>query len=346
MRIRGIAALVLMLAPLEAGAALPIELEVSVEPGAPPGAMQSWARALGEADLLRMRIRGSRRGDAVGVTTVELGPTKRYQIVGVLQRNNVLHLPGGSFRLRDIAKLKKFFAELPSELEHNAAERGRFGLTQAQFKQVFAALSERREQKLQGVAAATAYAKLTAGLPVPVVINTAARAKIDKAPPVGSEIGDLARGAALAAALKQCGLMFYPEQPRGGELQIRVVRYDARRDHWPVGWKPQVLGSQLLPRLYEFKTIEIDGYTLDVALKALQPYVGAPLLFDQWVLAREKQDPLTRQVKHPRKKTYIRGAINGVLSQARLASEIRVDEAGQPFLWITKFGKDSPHAVE
>jgi hypothetical protein len=42
----------------------------------------------------------------------------------------------------------------------------------------------------------------------------------------------------------------------------------------------------------------------------------------------------------------VRRAVDSILSQGRLAGELRVDEAGQPFYWITQFDKDSPRALE
>jgi hypothetical protein len=36
--------------------------------------------------------------------------------------------------------------------------------------------------------------------------------------------------------------------------------------------------------------------------------------------------------------------VDRLLSQARLASELRVDEGGNAFFWITQFGPQSPRA--
>jgi len=41
-------------------------------------------------------------------------------------------------------------------------------------------------------------------------------------------------------------------------------------------------------------------------------------------------------VKLARTKTSYKRVIDRILSQARLASEVRVDEAGVPFLWISR----------
>jgi hypothetical protein len=38
----------------------------------------------------------------------------------------------------------------------------------------------------------------------------------------------------------------------------------------------------------------------------------------------------------PRTKTYYKRVLDRVLAQARLGAQVRIDEAGTPFLWITR----------
>jgi hypothetical protein len=87
--------------------------------------------------------------------------------------------------------------------------------------------------------------------------------------------------------------------------------------------------------------MEITGYTLAEALEALGPHMEVPLLYDERVLAVRKIDPTKIDVELRRGKTYIRRAVDGVLSKGRLVGDLRVDEAEKPFYWITQFGPDS-----
>ena len=48
-----------------------------------------------------------------------------------------------------------------------------------------------------------------------------------------------------------------------------------RRDAWPVGWKSEGSPRLLAPKMFEFLTIEIDGFTLSKAVEALQPLAHA-----------------------------------------------------------------------
>ena len=336
--------LLMMAAP--AAAKLPIEVEVAVQQGAPLDAMQFWSRTLGEANIARVRIRSMRRDEQPALEAIELGSVKRYRLLGVLTSADVLLLPGGKFGRGDRQKLKSFLEELPVAHEHNAVERGRFGLTEAQFKKVFAALSMPVGRELSGLSSAEAFAVLTANLPADVVISTRDRALLDAASPLAQELGKLSTGTALAIVLRRFDRVLVPEHPQGGKLQFRIAASDPNREHWPVGWKPRTTPRQSAPKLYQFRTIEIDGYALSEAITALEAHMGAPAIYDELILAREEDNPLSKTVRLKRQKTFLRRALDSLLSQARLAGEVRVDETGQPFYWITKFGKDSPRARE
>jgi hypothetical protein len=137
-----------------------------------------------------------------------------------------------------------------------------------------------------------------------------------------------------------------PEQKLGQPLILQVVRASRDRRGWPAGWQPEKTSPrQLAPEMYRFTNIEINGYTLDEALTALGPHMGVPLYFDERVLEVRNIDPTTIKVSYPRGKTYIRRAVDRVLSQGRLAGELRIDENEKPFYWITQFGPDNPSAA-
>ncbi|MDZ4658712.1 MAG: hypothetical protein SH868_14145 [Bythopirellula sp.] len=97
----------------------------------------------------------------------------------------------------------------------------------------------------------------------------------------------------------------------------------------------------MAPKLYEPLSIEIEGYTLATALTALAPRLTVPVVMDEWVLAKLDIDPAKIKVKLPAKKRFLKSALDGMFSQARLACELRIDDAGMPFLWGTQYGPDS-----
>ena len=326
--------------------ALPIDLEIAVESNVPPGAMQTWARALNQANLGRVRLRGARRNDQPTITTQDYRGTKHYQVVGLLTSQDLLVLPGGKFRLQEQDRLKQFLERLPVTVEHEREERGKFGLTLQQLQRIFAGMSKPLAKEYQGVRADQALARLTTDMPAPLVFPGRLRARLRDARPLSQEINSVTRGTALAALLRRSSLMMIPEHPPGKSLRIRVAELDAKTEHWPVGWKPARTPRETAPKLYQFKTIEIANFTLAEALEGLAPHLQTPVLLDELILSRQKVDPLGRQVALQRGKTYLRRALDGILTQTRLAGEVRVDDAGQPFYWVTQFGPDSPRAIE
>ena len=126
---------------------------------------------------------------------------------------------------------------------------------------------------------------------------------------------------------------------------MRVVRLEPEKPVWPVGWKPEAVPSRAAPSMYQSRVIEIENFTLDKALAALEPVLGVPVILDQRVMATEGIDPAKAPVKFPRGKTFIRRAVDRILSQGKLQGEVRVDEAGRVFYWATQFGPDSPRAT-
>jgi hypothetical protein len=73
--------------------------------------------------------------------------------------------------------------------------------------------------------------------------------------------------------------------------------------------------------------------------------MGISLLLDHHAIGQMGSDFREVEVKFPNRKTYIRSAVDSILAQGRVSGELRVDEAGRPFYWITKFGPTSPRAL-
>lgn len=329
-----------------AQAALPIDIEVAAEAGAPFGAMQEWGKLLNEMDLARVRLRGANGGDVPAVTPSGEGESQRFKIVGILNRRDQLQLPGGTFGMGDRAKLKAYFESLPERTAEQGVERGIFGLTKQQFEQVYEELSTPVTIDTQGVSPERVVLALKEGLTIPLQIDAEASRALRAAKPLAADLKGLSTGTALAIAMRPAELTMIPEQKLGQPLTLHVVRASQERRGWPAGWRPAKVARQLVPAMYRFTNIEISGFTLAEALAALGPHMEIPLLFDERVLAVRSIDPEKIDVSFPRGKAYIRRAVDRVLSQGRLAGEVRVDEAEKPFYWITQFGPDNPPALD
>lgn len=342
-----LAALVLsavLLADRTAHAALPIELEVATEAGLALTAPQQWAKMLGQMNLSRVRLRGIRSGDRPEVTPTELGGRTRYRILAVLNSREELVLPDGRFRIGDRKALQTYFKQLSISTADDRAPRGRFDLTEKYFRIAHADLARPVGFSTKGMTSYDLLTRLEKHFSVPVVRVGITSAR--DAAPMDVELSEFSAGTALAIALRRDGMVLRPERQRGEGLRLTVSPYNRRRESWPVGWKSEASPRQVAPTLYDSLTLEIGNYTLRQALDALAPRIGVPVVMDDWILAERGIKPNEIPVKLARKKTFLKFAIDRLLSQARLAGEVRIDEQGQPFLWVTQFGKDSPHAAQ
>jgi hypothetical protein len=326
-------------------AALPIDLEVAVVQAAPLGAMQEWGRLLSEMDLAGVRLRGAHAGDKPAITPVGSGASQRFRVLGVLNQRDQLILPGGAFGQGDVAKLKAFFEGLPIQVAEQGVQRGIFGLTKPQFEQLYADLSIPVAESTKGAPPQAAVAAMLRELSVPLEMDGTARAALGRAKPLDIDLKGVSTGTAAALALRSAGLALVPEQPPGKPFVVRVVPIEPKQFCWPVGWKPEQAPRQVAPGMYRTTTIEITGYTLGKALEALAPHMGIPLILDHLAIGQMAADFREAEVKFPNRKTYIRRAVDNILAQGRVSGELRVDEAGRPFYWITKFGPTSPRAL-
>ena len=322
-------------------AALPIDIEVAAESGAPFGAMQDWGKLLNGMDLYRVRLRSANGGDEPSVKATGEGESQRFKLVGILNRRDQLVLPGGTFAATDRARLLAYFESLPQKTAEQGIERGIFGLTKQQFESLYEELTPPVTISTKGMKPEAIVTALRAGLSTPLEIDATAQAALSAAPPLIGELKGLSTGTALAIAIRPASLTMFPEQRAGQPLTLHVIPASRERRGWPAGWKPGKADREILPDIYRFTNIEITGYTLAEALEALGPAMGVPLLIDERVLAVRKIDPTKIDVELKHGKRYIRRAVDIILSKGRLVGDLRVDEAEKPFYWITQFGPDS-----
>lgn len=334
------AALAWVAVPVQAQ--LPIDVEVSTGKNVPLTAPQQWARLLGEMDLGRVRLRGGFADEKPKVTK-EDGTGGRFKVLALLNHSGELVLPDRHFRLSDRQALRDYFQTLARN-ESFGEELGAFGLTKKQFHRVWTDLSRPVGFSTPGKTPAEVLSLLENKFTVPVTRDTAVSRKLQAAKPLDVELRDMTAGTALAYALRTAGLVLRPEKPTGELLQLVIERSRPGVDSWPVGWKPEGSPRVAAPKMFAFLTIEVDGYTLAKALEAIEPRLGVAILYDQRILVARDIHPDEIQVKLPAGKTYLKRAVDRLLSQARLAGELRVDEGGRPFYWITQFGAGSKRA--
>jgi hypothetical protein len=338
-------------------AAPPVELELATERGVQITAPQQWLQLLAGVGIQNVRIRpagragGAQRSEEPRVT--QAGTTERpsFRMLGIITTRDQLRLPGGTFNRSDRAKLKDYFDRLGADgAESLTLPRGMFGLTEPEIKTVFAELAQPINFETARQLPRAVIEQLQAKLSLKIDLNDAATTSLNASRPLRDEMKGLATGTALAMLLHNHGLALRPEKPRGQAVVLRVIEEDRNNPrraaagktsdselkHWPVGWEPHETPGRTAPALFEIRNAEIDGYTLEETLDAIAPRITISYYYDRAALIGNDIDPTKVQVRVPRTRTSYKRVIDRALSHARLHSQVRVDEAGQPFLWISR----------
>jgi hypothetical protein len=318
-------------------AAPPIELELATERGLQITAPHQWLQLFADLGITNVRIRTATGGEKPAVENRGTTDAPRFHVVGLLTARDEVKLPGGTFHTSDRQQLADYFTRLAADGPQSlTAERGRFGLTEKDFAAVVGDLSQPIGVDTKGQPLPAVLNAIKQQLAQQVAPDEAAQRIIRTAKPVADDFSELAAGTGLAILLRNYNLALLPKKEVGQPTQLQIVRFDPANDSWPIGWESQSSPREIAPTLFESLNVEIEGYSLTEAIDAIAPRLKLPIYWNHAALTQHKLDPATVQVHLPRTRTYYKRILDRILSQARLHSQIRVDEAGTVFLWITR----------
>jgi hypothetical protein len=168
-----------------------------------------------------------------------------------------------------------------------------------------------------------------------VTAEQAVADRLQKSEKIPGELKGLACGTVCAAVMRRDGLSLVPKLTTGGRIEYVIEKAADGADVWPVGWAPEQPLPQLLPDLYSLRNVQIDGNPASQVLQIIADRVKLPMIFDEQSLVLKKLDPSKAMVKIPDSKISYEGVLDRTLFQAGLKHEVRLDDAGKPFLWIT-----------
>lgn len=336
-----LAALLLVCLPGPLTAAEPIvQLELVTEQGFPITGAQRWMQALQDVGAVGMRIRSGNPGDRAEIKKEGSDTSPIYYVVGILTARNQLALPGKTFSISDRRGIAAWIDQLKDSGSEGVTTRpAAFGLTGKQIVAVHEALTVPVTFSTKGkpvIEVARGISKLVS---LKFTVDASAKRALAGQETVADELQGMSAGAALAAAIRPLGLVMAPIKPRGQEPQLRIGDVRDIKETWPIGWTPGKPPGKTLPKLFEFLTVEIEDYTLIEALDVLRKRIDAPLLMDYNAMARHEIDPAAIKVSFPKSRSFYKKIIDRLLYQAKLKSELRVDESGSAFLWITTIKK-------
>ena len=313
-----------------------VEMQLYLQDRASSTDSRKWIEVLSKAGVANMRFANSTRRVTIEVKNIGTKDRPSFMVTGIISSQNVLTVPGGRFRLSDRAKIAQWVKNLgQAENAAAAAERNNaFGLSAEQFEQVQKDLAKPLNFSTQGVAATSVINGINRLLTSKITVDPAAKSALDPRTKVVEELQGLSGGAALAIVLRPAGLMFRPRE-RNGQMEYYITASTPKSQPWPVGWPPEKKPRELVPKLYEFTEYEIEDFEMPKVLAALQDSLKVHFVYDQNAMALHKIEMDKIKVTLGSGKTYNSKLLSLVLNKAGLKYELRVDEAGKPFCWIT-----------
>jgi hypothetical protein len=309
-----------------------VSLEVVTEDRVALTAQQEWGRRLAQAGLTNVRFRGRQTSDQMEIRNLGTEAAPLYHVVAVMGSDETLQVPGARFRAGDAARLKRWL----DDLAQNGPPQSRpaktaFGLEVAQFQQAEKELSQAVGFSTAGVGRQEVIGRILRQLSVPAGAMPQRPEEDDK---VAEELSGLSCGTALAYALRPLGLCLVPQAERGS-VGYRIVTSKPGAEVWPIGWPPEKRPAEIVPDMMEFLNVNVQQQPVTKVIDAVSQRLKLPVLMDHNALARWNIDPEKAIVNVPQSRTTYSILLRKALFQARLKSEVRVDEAGHPFLWIT-----------
>jgi hypothetical protein len=177
-------------------------------------------------------------------------------------------------------------------------------------------------------------------LKTPIAIDPSAAAPIAASEVIHDDMQNLATGAALGAALRPAGLVFVPRWSANKQVELLVVAAPREgTNFWPIGWAPTAERpeNQILPELHEVRDIELDDVPVMDLVAAVAERLKTPVLIDHNGVARQGIDPSKSRVSMPAGRSTYAIVLGRMLARAKLKYEVRIDDAGKPFIWIMSY---------
>ena len=336
-----------------------IDLEIFCDGPLQPMAAQEWGAALNKGGFQSVQLRAGDESDALDILDTGAG----WRVYGMLTKDGKILLPGGtSFRKGQIRDMKPYLEQKIQQMQAKATNSGQnasgtasgnassgtasgntsggetteYGITAQQLEQAFKVLAQPVGFETKGQNRKKVLHGITKSLDARAAIPPEILDALDKNDLVQEELKDVSKGTALAYVLRYIGYCFTLEPPRKTQIRqdftVRIsTGENATSKTFPIGHVPE----KHLPSLSERFTANIDGASLGKILQAMSQRLNLPILYDYNSMAGAGIDPATIIVKQRPVKISYDNLFDMLLGHADLQKELRIDEAGNPFLWIT-----------
>jgi len=312
-----------------------IDFELATEAGFPLGGERRWIEVLQQIPNVQLRVRSARGGERPSVKQTGREGSPRFEVQGLLSSRNQLHVPGGTFRLEDRGRIEAWIARLASEgTENLLAPRGPFGLTEDQLLATHEALQKPVHFSTRDLPMAEFLRRMKTLIALPIQSAPSTRSRLTSGSVVFDELEGLTAGTALAIAMRPHGIGVTVRRAQG-VTEVALVDPGETKELWPFGWPAERPPRETIPTMFGYLNVEINDTPLEEALQAIEDRSNVRMFYDHNALAKHGIEPSEAQVNFNSGRTYYKRLMDNLLYQARLRSEIRVDDSGRAFFWIT-----------
>ncbi len=311
---------------------------------------QQWQSTFAKSGVM-VRIRPGMAGDKISIREKKYGKLREVFAVGRMERDGSLVFPDRRFRKSESAALEEWLRELKTYgAQGSPAGSPHWGLSQAQFDALYAALAGSVEKDVDGLMLDDAIRGLELPAAYPFRMTPSAEKALAASGrgrrPVRMALAGFARGTALAMLLSQYGLGFRPNRTPSGAIELACVAGDDPQV-WPIGWNAPDDGTpaQIAPKLFEQTQVELKDQKLRDVLDAVSAKTETPVRLDAARIEDRGLDLNAIQVSVPNRRLAWSSLLSRIVSPSFLTAQIRCDERRRPFVWITVLPNAPPRKV-
>jgi len=301
---------------------------------------QQWMQAMSEVGANRVKVQTAVR-PRPEVTESESGGLVIVQVKAVIA-NSRIKFPGKSFARSDTSGVRAFLSKLRDDgMKTTLGKKKAFGLTSEQLVDVHRQLMASIDSQTKGANTASIVTELLDAVAMSHLISQPAQARLKGQDKVAGELNGVSVGTALSILLRQHGLVFHPQAKQGAGVALRVVRKEDAKESWPPGWPVDKAPVNAFPKMFQRIPLQVNETPLASVLTAIERRLKLPFLVDPST-GKDKDgnmvDLAQTLVSYNKPKTSYALALSKLLLQAkpRLRHELRKDETGKLFLWITR----------
>lgn len=300
---------------------------------------QAWGRILQELDYTA-QFRLPKPGEETLVEDLDQDGRLTVHVVCGMSSDGSLQVGNRKFTMADSKELKLFLEEV---ILYGAGgppdQNSRWGMTDEQLFELTRMLSEPVTSDVEIQSPLVTVESI--GLPsaIRMRFTEAARGIVLRRPPESApEMMDLkgfSKGTAVAIVLAQYHLGFRPHRIAAGSYEIEIDAGDESANLWPIGWRAQESSAIILPAYLKSIPVDVEDAAVSSLLDVICSRLEVPAYRSTFALAAEGKD--LDELTYTRKNDKVSPSrlLTAIGDKLQLGFDLRVDEAGKIFLWVT-----------